>query len=183
MAQGVAGGEDRGEVGLAALAMKRLLTRDRGQVPQVSAGPLPSELNDSYCSQGCSCGLGSDSAEFLGVGVGARLAPDGLGEGALPALKPLLPAPADRGARPLSRPPLRPDICRHQRRRDGDDAGRLRVGRPHPLGTPVPETDLRVGWGLTLPSKRGSRLLAWSKQDWPCPGPGVTQPSPGPLRD
>lgn len=47
------------------------LGQARGRVSQVSAGPLPSELNDTYCSpRGCSGGFGSDSAEFLGAGGG-----------------------------------------------------------------------------------------------------------------
>ena len=72
VASGMAGGE-RQETREARLRWPRRGVRRqaRDRVSQVSAGQLPSELNDTYCSpRGCSGGLGSDSAEFLGAGGG-----------------------------------------------------------------------------------------------------------------
>ena len=71
VASGMAGGERRagGRLGLA--GQGGAFRQARGRVSQVSARPLPSELNDIYCSpRGRSGGLGNDSAEFLGAGGG-----------------------------------------------------------------------------------------------------------------
>lgn len=92
-------------MGLASLATRRLDRQWPGL--QVSAGPRPRELNDTYCSH-CACGygLGSDSAECLEAGAEWAGCSKGAGEGASPRQRPHPRVLADRGTRPPSSSPL-----------------------------------------------------------------------------